>query len=92
MVKASRAELEETTEGEERLLFAQSYEALPIKMLGNSASAMKMTGKNSLHFRGTNMLSSSTAIMQFKSFFSHSGPSGSKRMSVVSGVVNVAYW
>ncbi|KAM9646830.1 LOW QUALITY PROTEIN: collagen alpha-6(VI) chain [Morphnus guianensis] len=33
--KASRAELEEITEGQERLLFAQSYGALPIKMLGN---------------------------------------------------------
>ncbi|KAM6142961.1 LOW QUALITY PROTEIN: collagen alpha-6(VI) chain [Phoenicopterus ruber ruber] len=48
--KASRAELGEITEGQERLLFAQS-DALPIKMLGNSASAMKMTGKNSLQFR-----------------------------------------
>ncbi|KAM7122024.1 LOW QUALITY PROTEIN: collagen alpha-4(VI) chain-like [Ciconia maguari] len=48
--KASRAELEEITEGQE-ILFAQSYDALPIKTLGNSASAMKMTGKNSLHFR-----------------------------------------
>ncbi|KAM6210861.1 LOW QUALITY PROTEIN: collagen alpha-4(VI) chain-like [Sarcoramphus papa] len=49
--KASRAEVEEITEGQERLRFAQRYDALPIKMLGNSTSAMKMTGENSLHFR-----------------------------------------
>lgn len=72
--KASRAELEEIAEGQERLLFAQSYDALPIKMLENSASAMKMTGRNSLHFRGTNMLSFSTAVMQFKCFSSSQWP------------------
>lgn len=67
--KESKTELEEITEGQERLLFAQSYDALANKKGRKLASAMKTTDKNSLCFRGTNVLSFSMEVMQFEYLF-----------------------